>query len=130
MAARFETEYDIYMAEIREEAVVVLRVREVPLTLSGPVPDDMLLGAVDPFSLDPVGSAPALPGAPGASPVTGSTSTAPISPTANPFAAPAADDEFVTTPQAAPERIVPGADLDDEISTTPQARPERVPPPE
>jgi peptidyl-prolyl cis-trans isomerase SurA len=134
MAARFETEYDIYMAEIREEAVVVLRVREVPLTLSGPVPDDMLLDAVDPFSLDPVGSAPALPGVSEASPATGSATTAPASTTANPFAAPAADDEFVTTPQAAPERIVPtpisGVDLDDEISTTPQARPERVPPPE
>jgi len=131
MAARFETEYDVYMAEVREEAVIELRVREVPLTLSGPVPEDMLLDRVDPFSLDPVESGPALPGAPGASPATGSLTAAPVSTTANPFAAPAADDEFVTTPQAAPERVVPTpeADLDDEISTTPQARPERVAPP-
>jgi len=37
-------------------------------------------------------------------------------------------DEFSTTPQARPQRIVPGAPLSDEISTTPQARPERVDP--
>ena len=49
---------------------------------------------------------------------------------ANPFAAPGADDEFVTTPQAAPERVVPTGGLDDEISITPQAAPERVAPPE
>ena len=76
MAARFETEYEVYMTEVRAEAVVELRVREVPLTLSGPVPEDMLLGVVDPFSLDPIGSTAALPGAPepppGASPTTGS----------------------------------------------------------
>ena len=42
----------------------------------------------------------------------------------------AEDDEFSTTPQASPQRIVPGADLeDDEFSTTPQAAPERVAPP-
>jgi len=81
--------------------------------------------------MGPVGSTAALPGdasatetvSPTSSPAPASTSTR------NPFAAPVGDDEFVTTPQAAPQRFVPGSSLDDdEISTTPQARPERVPP--
>ena len=121
------------MAEVREEAIVELRVREVPLTLSGPIPLDTLLDGVDPFSLGPIGSTEPLPGAPapspGASPATGSATAAPAATIRNPFAAPSADDEFVTTPQAAPDHITPGADLDDEISTTPQALPELVAPP-
>jgi parvulin-like peptidyl-prolyl isomerase len=128
MGTRFDKEYEVYIAEVREDADIELRVREVPLQLSGPVPEDTLLNDVDPFSLGPVtpgstlaspaASAPAAPAAPGAA--------TPATP--NPFAAPGPDDEFVTTPQARPERITPGG-LDDEISTTPQAGPERVAPP-
>ncbi|MEE8217669.1 MAG: peptidyl-prolyl cis-trans isomerase [Vicinamibacteria bacterium] len=135
MAERFDAEYKVFMAEIREDQTIELRVREVPLQLTGPVPEDTLLDGVDPFSLGPIGSRVALPGAVGPSPgalraPAGPTPAGPVPATGNPFAAPGADDEFVTTPQAGPERIVPGADLDDEISTTPQAAPERVPPPE
>jgi hypothetical protein len=38
------------------------------------------------------------------------------------------EDEISTTPQASPDRIVPGSIMEDEISTTPQASPERVAP--
>ena len=132
MAERFDTEYEVYMAEVRGDATIDLRVREVPLQLTGPIPEDTLL-SVNPFSLEPIGSTVALPGAvgpsPGAPAPAGPATAGPVPATRNPFATPGADDEFVTTPQAGPERIVPGADLDDEISTTPQARPERVAPP-
>ena len=134
MAERFDAEYEVYMAEVREDAVIDLRVREVPLQLTGPIPEDTFLEGVDPFSMEPVGSTVALPGgvgpSPGAAAPAGPAPAGPVPATRNPFAAPGADDEFVTTPQAGPEHIVPGADLDDEISTTPQTRPERVPPPE
>jgi peptidyl-prolyl cis-trans isomerase C len=122
MGERFSTEYAVYIAEVRKDADIELRVREVPLQLSGPVPEDTILNDVDPFSLGPVTPASTLPG-PAASAPAGSA-PAP----ANPFAAPDPDDEFVTTPQAQPERVTPGG-LGDEISTTPQARPERVAPP-
>jgi parvulin-like peptidyl-prolyl isomerase len=89
MGARFDEEYEVYIAEVRKDADIELRVREVPLQLSGPVPEDTLLNDVDPFSLG---------------------------------------HEFVTPPQAAPDRVTPRG-FDDEISTTPQTRPERVAPP-
>ncbi len=128
MGSRFGEAYEIYIAEIRESAAVELRVREVPLQLTGPVPEDTLLDGVDPFLMGP--AAPPLPGSPSAAPA--GTAAAPAGTPAadrNPFAAPGQDDEFVTTPQARPERVLPGVDLDDEISATPQARPEHVAPP-
>ena len=121
MGERFGEAYEVYIAEIREDSAVELRVREVPLQLTGPVPEDTLLDGVDPFSMGP--AAPPMPGSPSAAPA--GTPAA----DRNPFAAPGQDDEFVTTPQARPERVIPGADLEDEISTTPQARPEHVAPP-
>lgn len=125
MARRFQGEYDKYIAEVREKADIELRVREVPLQLTGSVSEASLFDDVDPFSLTTAGAAP-LPGmAPSGAP-------APAGPAASSsrYGAPAGaeDDEFSTTPQASPQRIVPGADLEDEISTTPQARPERVAP--
>ena len=42
MGARFDQEYEVYIAEVREKADIELRVREVPLQLSGPVPEDTL----------------------------------------------------------------------------------------
>jgi parvulin-like peptidyl-prolyl isomerase len=122
MGARFEEEYQVYIAEVRQDADIELRVREVPLQLSGPVPEDTLLNDVDPFSLGPVTPSSTL-APPAASAPAGSAPAPP-----NPFAAPDPDDEFVTTPQARPERVTPSG-FDDEISTTPQARPERVAPP-
>jgi peptidyl-prolyl cis-trans isomerase SurA len=128
MGERFGEAYEDYIGEIRESAVVELRVREVPLQLSGGIPEGTLLDDVDPFSLGP--AAPFMPGSSSVPAAAAPGGTASPSADRNPFAVPGGDDEFVTTPQARPERIVPGSDLDDEISTTPQARPERVPPPE
>jgi peptidyl-prolyl cis-trans isomerase SurA len=112
MMKQFEKEYDKYMEEVRSKAVVELRVREVPLTLSGPIPPETLLEGVDPFSLGPTSTMP------------GPAPTAP-SPAG-------AGDEISVTPQARPEHVtppgLPGVG-DDEISTTPQAAPERVAPP-
>jgi peptidyl-prolyl cis-trans isomerase SurA len=123
MGARFDEEYKVYIAEVREKADIELRVREVPLQLSGAVPEDSLFN-VDPFSLGPAG-----PGAtPGSVPPSASAPGGSVPATPNPFAAPGPDDEFVTTPQARPERVTPGA-IGDEITTTPQAGPERVAPP-
>lgn len=109
MASRYQGEYEKYLAAVREDADIELRVREVPLQLKGAIPEDSLFDEVDPFSLTTGGAVP-LPGM-----------TAPGTPAAE-------DDEFVTSPQSSPERVVPGAALDDEISTTPQARPERIAP--
>ena len=122
MAQRFKGEYDKYIAEVREKADIELRVREVPLQLTGSVSDASLLDDVDPFSLTASGAAP-LPGLePALGPVAGPA------PSSSRLGSPVAEDEISTTPQASPQRIVPGADLDDEISTTPQARPEQVSP--
>jgi len=123
MAQRFQGEYDKYIAEVREKADIELRVREVPLQLTGSVSDASLFDEVDPFSLTTSGAAPL----PGMAPVAGPARVGPAASSSR-LGSPVADDEISTTPQASPQRVVPGSDLDDEISTTPQARPERVSP--
>jgi parvulin-like peptidyl-prolyl isomerase len=124
MASRFQEAYDTYIADVREGADIELRVREVPLRLTGPVPTETLFEGVDPFSMmgPGAGTAPVGPTPPGAAaPGPAASSTR--------YGTPAAeDDEISTTPQASPQRIVPGSILDDEISTTPQATPERIAP--
>jgi len=116
MSARFKDEYDAYIAEVREGADIELRVREVPLRLSGPVPEDTLFEGVDPFSM--MGTGP-VPGQAPAGPAASSDL----------YGSPSGEgDEFSTTPQASPQRIVPGAPLDDEINTTLQATPQRIVP--
>jgi parvulin-like peptidyl-prolyl isomerase len=92
MMSRFEKEYEAYMQELRKTAMVELRVREVPLQLTGPVPEGSLLEGLDPFS-----SGPAAPHGPGAS----------SPPGAGARSAPSPSDEITTTPQAAPERVAP-----------------------
>jgi parvulin-like peptidyl-prolyl isomerase len=130
MAQRFQGEYDKYIAEVRAKADIDLRVREVPLQLTGAVADSGLFDDVDPFSLTTAGAAP-LPGAVGAAPGAASGGGGAPAASSSRYAAPTDfEDEISTTPQASPERIGPGADLDDEISTTPQAAPEKVSPPE
>ena len=103
MAARFEKAYDAYMDELRKGASVELRVREVPLQLTGPIPEGSLLEALDPLAPGgaPSGPAPAAPAAPGA------TDTTVIPAEAKPSVPPAADEEITTTPQAAPEKVAP-----------------------
>jgi parvulin-like peptidyl-prolyl isomerase len=101
MMARFEKAYDAYMEELRKGASVELRVREVPLQLTGPIPEGSLLEALEPLA----------PGAPPAGP------------------APTAPDGAPTRPPAASETPAPAAAAEEEITTTPQAAPERVAPP-
>jgi peptidyl-prolyl cis-trans isomerase SurA len=103
MMGRYDTEYDAYMKELRETAQVQLKVREVPLQLTGTIPEGSLLDALDPF------------GGPGAPPA-----AAAAAPEAEPPAdAPAADEEISTTPQARPERVAPGAERPEPKSEPP-----------
>jgi peptidyl-prolyl cis-trans isomerase SurA len=109
MMSRFQKEYDAYMADLRKSAQVTLMVREVPLQLTGPIPEGSLLE-----NLEPVGPAPgaAAPEGPAAAPATAAPATqappaaAPVT-QAPASAAPAGDDEIRTTPQAAPEHVAP-----------------------
>jgi peptidyl-prolyl cis-trans isomerase SurA len=86
---RWDKEYTTYLEGLRKKAIIDLKVREVPLQLTGPVPSGPLLG----------GTAGTEPGSPGANP------TAPAAPAAPAPANP--DSEIVTSPQAAPERVAP-----------------------
>jgi parvulin-like peptidyl-prolyl isomerase len=111
MMTRFDKAYDEYVAELRKSAVVELRVREVPLQLTGPIPEGSLREALEPLSPGAPEPAAASPAAPAA---------APLSP-----AAPApvvVDDEITPTPPAAPERVAPPP------RATPQAPPPTQPP--
>lgn len=84
MLARAEKEYEVYMGELRKNAQISLHVREVPLQLTGPIPEGSLLEA---FETGPgsAGAAPAQRSAPEA----------------------AGDEEISSSPQAAPERVAP-----------------------
>jgi parvulin-like peptidyl-prolyl isomerase len=106
MATRFEKEYDAFVQELRKNAQIELRVREVPLQLTGPIPEGSLLEGLE----TGVGAPPVAPGAAAA------PKPAPAAP------AGVGDDEIVITPQAAPERITP--------STTPAAAAPAPPPAE
>lgn len=100
MMSRFDKAYDDYIAGLRQTAVVELRVREVPLQLTGPIPESSLREALEPLSpggLEPEPAAPA-----SAAPASGAAASS--APTG---AAAPVDDEVVTTPQAAPERVAP-----------------------
>jgi hypothetical protein len=104
MAARFEKAYDAYMDELRKNASVELRVREVPLQLTGPIPEGSLLEALEPLTPGGGPSGPA-PAAPGAAPGAADTFNVPTD--KKPGAPPAADEEITTTPQAGPEKVAP-----------------------
>jgi len=100
MMTRFEAAYDVYMQELRKTASVELRVREVPLQLTGPIPEGSLLEALEPL-------APGAPPGPAPPAGAGATDTIVIPTEATPAAPPAADEEITTTPQAAPEKVAP-----------------------
>jgi parvulin-like peptidyl-prolyl isomerase len=99
--SRFSTVYDEYIKDLRQKAIVDVRVREVPLQVAVPA-----TSILDPPSADE----------------TGIGAAAPAEATAAPSSAPAADEEFVTTPQAAPERVTPGAE------PAPEEKPQENPP--
>jgi parvulin-like peptidyl-prolyl isomerase len=107
MMQRFEKEYAAYLGELRKTSQVELRVREVPLQLTGPIPEGSLLE-----TLGEAGPA-ASPAGPGAAPA----------------AAPGATDTIVIPTEKKPVAPPPAAVGDDEISTTGSTGPERVAPP-
>jgi peptidyl-prolyl cis-trans isomerase SurA len=93
---RIAKEYDAYMDILRQKAIVAVMVREVPLQLSGPVPENVLVGT------ELLGG--------GGPPDVGAKEEPPAERAAPdpPATAPVGDEsEFTTTPQAAPERIAP-----------------------
>jgi peptidyl-prolyl cis-trans isomerase SurA len=102
MMSRFEQAYDAYMQELRKTASVELRVREVPLQLTGPIPEGSLLEALEPLApgAPPPGPEPAAPGA---------TDSNVVPAPRQPIAPAAAGDEITTTPQARPEKVAPPA---------------------
>ena len=113
MISRFDEAYDAYVQELRKTASVELRVREVPLQLTGPIPEGSLREALEPLAPGAPPAAPPPPPAPGAT-------DAIVIPTEKAPVAPAADaDEITTTPQAAPEKVAP----------PPPAAPPKDPPP-
>lgn len=92
MQQRWAKEYDTYIQDLRKKAVVDLRVREVPLQLTGPVPSPVEGGSL----LDKVPDAPT----PGAAPAPAAALVGPVAP---PSADP--DAEIVTSGSAEPERV-------------------------
>jgi parvulin-like peptidyl-prolyl isomerase len=114
MMARFEKAYDAYVQELRKTASIELRVREVPLQLTGPIPEGSLREALEPLAPGAPPEGPA-PGAPGARDTIATPAGEP------PIAPPASDEEITTTPQAAPEKVAP--------PPPPPAPPPKEPPP-
>ena len=91
---RWAQEYEVYMKDLRQQATVDLKVREVPLQLAGPVPSE------DEGSLlDGAGDAPA-PAAEAAAPASPGTPVAGPPPTG-------LEDEIVTSGSTGPERVAP-----------------------
>ena len=94
MEARGNEAYDKFLEGLRKNAIVDIRVKEVPLQVSRPVTPSILLE-------------PPLPNEEAGSPSLGSS--APASPAQGPPPPVGAEDgpEFSTTPQAAPEKVAP-----------------------
>ena len=93
-----------YLVGLREKAIVDLRVREVPLQLTGPAPVGTTRLA-EPAADDAAAGAAA-------------------SPSPSPSAAPApADEEISTTPQTRPERVAPPSSGAPTPSPTPTPQP-------
>ena len=115
MMSRFDKAYDEYVAELRKNAVVELRVREVPLQLTGPIPEGSLREALEPLGGSEGPAEAAQPAAAPAAPAA-AQQQAP----AAPAAASSTDDEVTTTGQATPERVAP---------PPPPQQPQQQPPP-
>jgi peptidyl-prolyl cis-trans isomerase SurA len=99
MMSRFDKAYDEYVAELRKNSSVELRVREVPLQLTGPIPEGSLREALEPLAPGAEEPSPAAPAAAPAEPA--AAAPAPATPAA------ATEDEVVTTGGATPERVAP-----------------------
>ncbi len=111
MMSRFDKAYDEYVAELRKNAVVELRVREVPLQLTGPIPEGSLREALEPLGGSEGPAEAAQPAAAAAPAAPGAATDAPVV---------SSDDEITTTGTATPERVAPAA---------PPQQPQQQPPP-
>src|SRR4029453_18823766 len=123
---RFDKAYDEFVEELRKNSVVVLLVREVPLQLTGPIPEGSLREALEPLG----------PGLDSPSPPAGAPAAAPPASAAPPTAAPAPPAPPRPPPArpapaapSTPAPAAPAASGDDEFSTSGQAAPEKVAPP-
>ncbi len=111
MMSRFDKAYDEFVADLRKNSVVVLLVREVPLQLTGPIPEGSLREALEPLSPGfegPAAAEPAPAGAPAAA--QGTAPAAPAAPGTNPATpapAPTGDEEVTTTGQSGPQKVAP-----------------------
>ena len=92
---RFSSIYEDYLKELRQKAIIDVRVREVPLQVSVPATS----------ILDP--PAPDKP------------------PVASGETQPASDEEFVTSPQTAPEKVAPTGPESEEKPENPEEKPPR-----
>lgn len=92
---RFSSIYEDYLKELRQKAIIDVRVREVPLQVSVPATS----------ILDP--PAPDKP------------------PVASGETQPASDEEFVTSPQTAPEKVAPMGPESEEQPEKPEEKPPR-----
>jgi len=113
--SRGNEQVEKYLVGLREKAIIDLRVREVPLQLTGPAPAGTT-------RLDAAAAAGAVEGA-----ATGGDAPAPAPAVARPPAPANPDEEITTTPQAEPERVAPpgtGAP-----APTPTPKPTPTPPP-
>jgi parvulin-like peptidyl-prolyl isomerase len=102
MMSRFDKAYDEYVADLRKNAVIVLLVREVPLQLTGPIPEGSLREALEPLA--PGFEGPATE--PAAAPAASQAPAAPATP-ATPAPAATGDDEVTTTGQSGPQKVAP-----------------------
>jgi peptidyl-prolyl cis-trans isomerase SurA len=93
---KIQKEYQAYMDSLRGKAIIQIQVREVPLQLSGPVPENVLL---DTPLLGGTGG-PGLGAPPGEGRPSGPAPRAPEVPGTE-------ESEFTTTGQTGPERVAP-----------------------
>jgi parvulin-like peptidyl-prolyl isomerase len=96
---RLQKEYEGYMEGLRKKAIIETMVREVPLQLTGPLPESIRLDAG--AGAGPGAEGAAAGAAPGAAAAGGAPAAGPPPPPADP------DAEIQTTGQAQPERVVP-----------------------
>lgn len=125
MMDRFEKEYAAYLAELRKTAQVELRVREVPLQLTGPIPEGSLLETLGEAAEG--AAAEAVAPAPGAAAPAGSAPAAAERRPAPPAAT--GDDEISTTGSTGPERVAPPTSAPPAAAGAPAAKPGETKPP-
>jgi parvulin-like peptidyl-prolyl isomerase len=117
--ARGNEQVEKYLVGLREKAIVDLRVREVPLQLTGPAPAGTT-------RLDAAAEA-------GANAAAGAATDAPAAAAPPAVAGPPApanpDEEITTTPQAQPERVAPPSTDAPSPVPTPTPTPKPTPPP-